>query len=59
MKTQKTYYYENPVGTRPDHGQFTAADDAEALAKMPVTAIFLYRESDTPDGTPFVVVYEK
>ena len=56
-KTMKIYYWENSVGMSPDHGRVEAETDSEALQKMPKTAICLYRESDTPDGTPFVLVF--
>lgn len=54
-----TYYWEKPFGCRPDHGQFEAYHDQEALEKRPGKAILLYRESDTEDGMPFVILYEK
>ena len=41
-----TYYTEYPTG------QFTAASDEEALKKT--CAAVVYKESDTPDGTPFI-----
>jgi hypothetical protein len=53
------YYWENPTGTHPDHGTIEAETDDEAIALMPKTAICLYHESDTTDGTPFVMVFEK
>ena len=52
------YYWENPVGTFPDHGQFEAEDDATALRRMPKTALCLYKEfkptSETDNGLPFI-----
>ena len=42
------YYTEYPKG------QFQAFDDKEALTKT--TAKVVYRESGSPDGTPFIVI---
>ena len=42
------YYTEYPTGS------FKAKSDAEALALA--KAKVLYKESDTPDGTPFIMV---
>lgn len=49
------YYYELPFF----FGNFEAADDEEALVKMPKGCMILYKESDTEDGTPFIVLYEQ
>lgn len=49
------YYYETPNR----HGRITAANDDEALAKKPSNCIVLYKENDTEDGTPFIIIYEK
>lgn len=51
------YYWENPIGVLPDCGKLNADNDAEAIGKMPKTTEFMYRESDTDDGTPFITVY--
>jgi hypothetical protein len=53
-----TYYWEKLFGCKPDHGQFKAYNDTEALEKRPVESILLYRESDTPDGRPFIVIFD-
>jgi hypothetical protein len=47
----KTYYTEFPESS------FVAEDDTNA--QRSTTAKFLYRESDTPDGTPFVVLRDE
>lgn len=48
-----TYYYE----TRNRRCVFTASTDGEALQMVPHG--LLYRETDTPDVTPFVVLREE
>lgn len=48
------YYYELTHG----FGKLTASDDREALKKMPSNTILLYKESDTENGCPFIVVYD-
>ncbi len=53
------YYYEYPVGHHLDRGQLQAESDEEALKKMPKAVYYMYRESDTSDGLPFVVVYDR
>lgn len=45
----KTYYTEYPTG------EFVAVSDAEARRRGR-NALIIYRESDTPDGTPFIIV---
>ena len=45
------YYTEWPTG------QFSAASDQEALRKT--NALVVYRESNTDDGTPFVMVRQE
>jgi len=53
-----TYYYETSGLYRDkDYGQYEAENDGQAIAMMPEGTIILYRESDTPDGTPFIVVW--
>ena len=47
----KNYYTEFP------ESEFRAKDDIDA--QRSTTAKFLYRESDTPDGTPFVVLRDE
>lgn len=37
--------------------EFNAESDSEALEKT--KALVVYRESDTPDGTPFVILRKK
>jgi hypothetical protein len=49
-----TYYWENPVGVKPDCGKFKAENDDKALLKMPKTAICMYRENDIND---MVIIY--
>ena len=49
------YYYEKTNGS----GHYEAQDDEEALMRLP-ECLVLYRESqNTPDGRPFVIVYER
>jgi hypothetical protein len=55
------YYYELPWEENPDFGQFHADSDEEALEHLNRSypqAWCLYRESDTPDGNPFVMLYD-
>ena len=47
------YYYEASCG----HGRLRAKSDTEALKNMPSGTTILYKESDTPDGTPFIVIW--
>lgn len=50
------YYYE----TDRRHGRFNAIDDKEAIDKlMYKNPMVIYKESDTPDGTPFIIIYER
>jgi hypothetical protein len=49
------YYWES----KNRGGHYTAGTDADAIAMIPSEARILYKESDAPDGTPFIVVYEK
>jgi hypothetical protein len=51
------YYWENRLGMMPSCGTVFASSDEEAAKKIPDTAICLYRESDTSDGLPFVVLF--
>lgn len=51
-----TYYWEGP-GTL--HGRLKAVSDAQALRMRPKHATLLYRESNTCDGRPFVVLFER
>lgn len=46
-----TYYTEEP------YGDFRAEDDEQAL--LLTEAAFVYRESDTEDGKPFVILREE
>lgn len=48
------YYYERPYG----NGSFEADNDEEAIKSMPRDTLILYKESDTKDGMPFIIVYE-
>ena len=52
------YYWENPVGKKPDHGRLVAEDDTEALRKTPKTAICAYKESESENGLPLVMIYK-
>jgi hypothetical protein len=57
MNELTTYYVET-------EGQYCgelllAANDEDALLKMPKDTICLYKESDTPDGLPFIFIYER
>lgn len=50
------YYWE---GNGPTSGIFQAANDDEALQKISKQKLLcLYKESNTPDGTPFIMVWE-
>ena len=40
-------------------GSFSAKSDKDAKGKMPKGADILYKESDTPDGTPFIIIWER
>jgi hypothetical protein len=50
------YYYE----TTDSHGRLKAASDEEVklLASKITNLVCLYKESDTPDGTPFIILLE-
>ena len=48
------YYWE----TENSHGQYRAENDEKALEKMPKNCWILYKESDTKDGQPFIILYE-
>ena len=54
-----TYYWEG-LGLNPsNHGQFEADSDEEALKLRNLDLTWcLYKESNTPDGTPFIMLYE-
>lgn len=54
-----TWYYWEEDG--PASGKFQASNDAEALQRVSKRSnlLCLYKESDTPDGTPFVMVFER
>jgi hypothetical protein len=55
------YYYEQEVG----YGEFKSVNDNEAKKRIPEfnskknPLLVLYRESDTLDGLPFVILYKK
>lgn len=49
-----TYYWEADNS----HGQYQADDDASAIEVKPKGCITLYKESDTKDGTPFIIVWD-
>ncbi len=53
---ETTYYWEGRSLGR--HGLFQAKTDEEAIQRVPSDCILLYKESDTADGTPFIVVLE-
>lgn len=53
------YYYENEDGYSPLFGRFNVENDEIAKKLIPETTLILYKESETNDGTPFIVVYEK
>jgi hypothetical protein len=52
------YYYE----TFASHGEIKAVDDSAALKHLAeqfgVNLMCVYKESDTPDGTPFIMLYD-
>jgi hypothetical protein len=48
------YYWE----TENSHGQYRAKNDRKALAKIPKKSWVLYKESDTPTGLPFIILYD-
>ena len=54
----KTYYYE--VKDKDTGGEFKAPNDQTALeeSKKINNLELLYRESDSPDGLPFVILFE-
>jgi len=49
------YYYELEDG----NGEFEAASDHEAILKRSLDCLCVYRESNTLNGTPFVIVWER
>ena len=49
-----TYYFERLRGC----GRFSAKSDEEAKEQMPKDCILLYKESETTDGLPFIVVHD-
>lgn len=51
------YYWESKTS----FGQFKASSDEEAKEKVSrfSSKSFLYRESETEDGTPFVVILDE
>jgi hypothetical protein len=53
----KTYYWESD--NNDNRGQFQADTDQEAIEEMPKNTLILYKESDTVDGIPFIVVFYK
>jgi hypothetical protein len=60
-----TYYWETDRSSR--GGQFEAENDQQAIARMQRimnarlndTLLCLYKESDTANGRPFIVVLDK
>lgn len=51
-----TYYVE----TLTRHYSFQAESDEKALAQLnKPNVLVMYKESETPDGTPFIILYEK
>ena len=59
-KSYQTYYFElNGFG----HGERNFANDQEAkaylLEKQQYDLVCIYKESDSPDGLPFIMVWEK
>ncbi|MHC4188443.1 MAG: hypothetical protein ACYSUB_02040 [Planctomycetota bacterium] len=56
---EKTYYWESAG----DCGDFPAVSAAEARRKLHcldlVDPCILYRENDSADGLPFIIVWEK
>ena len=53
---RQIYYYETPSSSSPR--RLYAEYDDEAKQKMPNSCIYLYKESDTKDGTPFIEIYK-
>jgi hypothetical protein len=49
------YYYEGDFG----YGSFVAESDENARANVRADIQTVYRESDTADGRPFIVVYTR
>ncbi|MCK9458254.1 MAG: hypothetical protein M0R80_01210 [Proteobacteria bacterium] len=49
-----TYYWEADSGS----GQFRAKDDFEARRRRRSDCIVLYKENDTPNGDPFIIVWD-
>lgn len=48
------YYWE----TENANGRLRASSDEEALDNKPENCWVLYKESDTEDGLPFIILYE-
>jgi hypothetical protein len=51
---QITYYWES----EDDEGEFVASSDSEAFLYRQPDWFFMYRESDTENGEPFVVLWD-
>ena len=51
-----TYYYEIPDVFFFGPGSLEADSDEEAKTKAPKNYEILYKESDTPDGLPFIEI---
>ena len=57
-----TYYYETDSRVSwGGHGSFQAENDQLALDVFPSKEklLVLYKEADTPDGTPFIIIWER
>lgn len=50
-----TYYWESDNNS----GKFDANNDVEAISKIRQEWIVVYKESDSTDGQPFIVIHEK
>ena len=52
LKLMTTYFWETERGC----GEFLATTDDEARKRKPAGCLILYKESDTPDGMPFIIL---
>lgn len=55
MEHQEIYYWETEI----NHGCFKESSDDSAVNCMPKSTVLLYKESNTKDGLPFIIIYRK
>ena len=57
--TDQIYYWES----EDDNGRFYASDDSDAINFIKkfkhIQLLAIYKESPTPDGLPFIIVWKK